>query len=138
MGGLGFIPFAPGTVGSLAGVGLFWLFSRGGSLFPLVALLFISVAAVWSSGSYGREVGRNDPQEVIVDELAGQIICLLGSPLIVVDLVAGFLLFRLFDIWKPIPRAEDLPGGWGILADDIVAGVLGWVVLSMVRYLGYL
>jgi phosphatidylglycerophosphatase A len=75
---------------------------------------------------------------VVVDEVAGQILCLLAAPLTALGLAAGFLVFRLFDIWKPFRRVEDLPGGWGIVADDILAGILGWCVLASGRLAGYL
>ncbi len=136
--GIGFVPGAPGTAGSAAGVGLYWVLSQGGDFFPFVAFPLIAAVAVWSSGSYAREVGRNDPQEIVVDEVAGQMLCLMAASATPANLVVGFLAFRFFDIWKPFRRVEKLPGGWGIVADDILAGVLGGCVLLAGRFTGYL
>jgi phosphatidylglycerophosphatase A len=125
-------------VGSAAGVGLYWLLYQGGAYLPFLAFPLIAAVAVWSSGSYARSVNRNDPQEVVVDEVAGQMLCLLAAAPTAPGLAAGFLAFRLFDIWKPFRRVEDLPGGWGIVADDILAGILGWCFLAAGRFAGYL
>ncbi len=138
VGGIGFVPGAPGTVGSAAGVGLYWLLYQGGAYLPFAAFPLIAALAVWASGSYERSVERNDPQEIVVDEVAGQLLCLLAAAPTAPGLAAGFLAFRLFDIWKPFRRLEDLPGGWGIVADDILAGILGWCVLAAGRLAGYL
>ncbi len=138
IGGIGFVPGFPGTAGSAAGVGLYWLLYQGGSFFPFAAFPLIAAVAVWSSDFYARESGRQDPQEIVVDEVAGQMLCLLGTPPVATGLGAGFLIFRLFDVWKPFRRVETLPGGWGIVADDILAGILGWCVLALGRFAGYL
>lgn len=73
-----------------------------------------------------------------MDEVAGQWLCLLGSTPSFSVMIVGFLAFRLFDIWKPFRRVEKLPGGWGIVVDDMLAGFLGWVTIALVRFSGYL
>lgn len=138
VGCIGYVPVVPGTVGSAVGVGLYWLLSQVGSFFPFIVFPLIVAVSVWSSDSYERGVGSRDPQEVVVDEVAGQILCLLASPPTASVLITGFLTFRLFDIWKPFRRVENLPGGWGIVADDVLAGILGWCVLALGRFMGYL
>ncbi|MEE9257017.1 MAG: phosphatidylglycerophosphatase A [bacterium] len=136
--GIGYVPIAPGTAGSIVGVGIYWLLYQGGSVLPGVAFLFIAALAVWSAGLMERETGRKDPREVVLDEVAGQLLCLLGSPLTLADLGAAFVIFRILDIWKPFRRIESLPGGWGVVADDVAAGALGWAALALARFAGYL
>jgi phosphatidylglycerophosphatase A len=125
-------------MGSAAGVVLYWLVYQGDDFFPILVLPFLVTLAIWSSQVYARESGRTDPQEIVVDEVAGQWLCLLGSTPTVPVLIVGFLAFRLFDIWKPFRRVENLPGGWGIVMDDLLAGILGWVTISLARLSGYL
>ena len=148
--GVGFIPIAPGTFGSVVGIGA-WAIVRGGVLailWPLagrnnltllqissgliaaelVAVILITIAGIWAASRVERMHGAKDPQKVVIDEVAGQFIALIAVPL---DLhtwwtiILAFLLFRFFDIVKPYParKFEDLHGGLGIMADDLVAGV---------------
>jgi phosphatidylglycerophosphatase A len=143
-GGLGYFPVAPGTAGSALGVALAaalamispwqaWL--RIGLIVAAAVLIGIGVWAATRAESY---FGRVDPSQVVIDEVAGQFVTLAGAP----DaswkwLLIGFLLFRLLDIVKPFParRSERLPGGWGIMADDLIAGVYGAVVLAAAGHL---
>lgn len=160
--GVGYMPLAPGTWGSLVGVGLYLLlhrayewrllsqpraldayvsaFSEGAHLafatLLLVASVIISLAGVWAATRAEGLLGRKDPGAVVVDEVAGQLITFLFisfySPWWVI--LAGFLLFRAFDIWKPYPvrRLERLESGLGIMADDVLAGIYAATVLSLV------
>jgi phosphatidylglycerophosphatase A len=133
--GCGESPFAPGTVGSAAAVviawGLHaWLAWPPWAFAVLAALLF--GPAVWAAGEAARAANMEDPQFVVVDEVVGQWITLAGAPVLNWHtLLAGFLLFRIFDIWKPAPvrQLERLHGGLGIVADDAMAGVYGALVL---------
>ena len=87
---------------------------------------------VWSAGKAEKAFGRVDPGEVVIDEIVGQIITFLATPKVSwIWLLAGFFLFRAFDIVKPFParRAERLPGGWGIMLDDVIAGLYALIVL---------
>ncbi|MDQ6678850.1 MAG: phosphatidylglycerophosphatase A [Acidobacteriota bacterium] len=132
--GCGLVPFAPGTAGSFAAI-LLALPVRSAPpwVFGLAALILFPVA-VWSADSTARQVGREDPGLVVVDEVAGQWIALTGAThLNWRSLALAFFLFRLFDIWKPWPtrRLEKLPGGWGIVADDCMAGVYAAIVLML-------
>lgn len=140
--GLGYFPIAPGTVGSMAGVALVagvghLPFSR----FAQSALVAMTAAAVfalgvWAGGEAEKFFGRTDPRQVIIDELAGQMIVLLRRPAASLKwLVAGFVLFRVFDIAKPFPagRVEKLPGGWGIMLDDVFAALYGLAALWLLE-----
>ena len=130
-GGAGYVPVAPGTAGSAVGVLLYLLTWKWTLTAQLVLLLVISILGVWASHHAARHFGREDPGPVVIDEVAGQLLTLIfagGSPM---TLVLGFLLFRALDIVKPWParRFEDLPGGVGIMADDLMAGFYGRAIL---------
>lgn len=132
----------PGTWGSVAAVLLWgiiaWLFHPTPNGLLLVA--FIGIALSITSGIpaatiAARESGRHDPQFVVIDEVAGQWIALLGSPADFRHGVIAFILFRLFDITKPFPvrQLEKLPEGWGIVFDDVAAGLYALGVASVLR-----
>ncbi len=133
--GCGYVPKAPGTVGSLAALALAWVMHRYTGLmwgnFAFLAMLLIPFA-VWSAHVTSQATGLRDPQIVVVDEVVGQWITLAGAfRLNATSWIAALVLFRLFDVWKPFPvrRLERLPGGVGIVADDAMAGVYGALVL---------
>ena len=135
--GCGYFPLAPGTVGSLAAIGIAYaLVALAGwrpFYFGLLALAALPVG-IWSAGVTAREVGAKDPGIVVVDEVLGQWLTLAGaSALNWKSWLAAFLLFRALDIWKPQPARwlESLPGGVGIVADDLMAGVYGALVLFL-------
>jgi phosphatidylglycerophosphatase A len=192
--GLGYLPKAPGTFGSLAGLllaiaplwgylllGFAYLSARGGDagyfswfvfanhldpvLWTQIALAAITAAlGVWSASRAAAFWEQIDPQRVVIDEVSGQHLTLLlgcgvpiwwktvepaspnyllgalslASPLNWKYLLVGFILFRVFDIWKPFParQAESLPGGWGIMADDWVAGIYAAIGLWIARAAG--
>jgi phosphatidylglycerophosphatase A len=179
--GLGYLPKAPGTWGSLGGVVLalypFWfsafpravpslVYARGETLISIDPLLLqissifvVALIGLWSADRAARFWGIKDPQKVVIDEVSGQQIALLlggrwwtqGGRFIDahVDfssfvspnwkyLLLGFILFRVFDIWKPFParQAESLPGGLGIMADDWIAGIYAALGLWLARSLG--
>lgn len=133
--GLGYSPVAPGTAGSLGALGLGVALAKylGWKPIHFVPLAVVALApAVWAAGRLARESGRKDPRRVVVDEAIGQWITLAGAVSFVwKSWVAAFLLFRLLDILKPPPvrQAESLPGGFGIVADDVAAGLYGALVL---------
>jgi len=133
--GCGYFPWGPGTVGALAGVliaaVMHWYFDAG-RLALSAATLILLLPAIWASTQTARIVANPDPKIVVVDEVLGQWTTLLGA--MAFDwraLLAGFLLFRLFDIWKPWPvrQFEKLPSGTGIVADDLAAGIYGALIL---------
>jgi phosphatidylglycerophosphatase A len=142
--GVGYLPLIPGTYGSLASVGIFLLFTQLATATSLVALILVFILAVTFSGIWAASrteelSGRKDPGKVVVDEVAGQMIALLPVALFNLQpltrgVIVSFILFRLFDIFKPYPagRFERLKGGWGIMCDDLVAGAYAAVVTSTI------
>jgi phosphatidylglycerophosphatase A len=138
-GGAGYLPKAPGTFGSIVGLGLVWCL-KDLSLIPacvtLAALLFLSV---WSAGLAEGLLGVHDPQVVVIDEVIGIWVALFLLPWSWQTALIGFVLFRAFDIWKPFPVCwfqDRLPGGWGIVMDDVMAGVYANIILRVI--LGFL
>ncbi len=133
--GLGRSPAAPGTVGSLAALGAAALLVHhhgwgAGGFALLSAVLFLP--AVWASQVTAAACGKKDPSLVVVDEALGQWVTLAGAAAYNwKSFLAAFVLFRLLDIFKPPPvrQMERLPGGWGIIADDVAAGLIGALVL---------
>ena len=140
-GGAGYFPIAPGTAGSLVGVAMV----AGLGLAPLhrgaaIALLAAAVLAlfflgVWAAGKAEVFLGRTDPGQVVIDEVVGQMVTFQLLPHATWPwLAGGFLLFRALDIIKPFParQAERIPRGWGIMLDDVIAGVYGLVLLVLI------
>ena len=130
--GIGYVPFAPGTFGSLPSLALAWGLDRlaGGWAVAAGAALF-ALAGTWAADRAATHFGVTDPRQVVVDEIAGQLIALTFLPLGAGVLAAAFVLFRIFDILKPWPanRLESLPGGSGIMADDLMAGLYANLLL---------
>lgn len=132
--GCGLSPVAPGTAGSAAALAIaYWL------PWPPLAIALLGLAitpiGIWAADVTAKQMGREDPGLVVIDEVAGQWLTLAGAATISwKSLLIGFLLFRLFDIWKPFPinRLERLPGGLGIMADDLAAGVCGALVIFVI------
>lgn len=153
--GVGYIPGAPGTYGSAVGIAIYLAVSQllynlgfiDDKLFPAVvnllatvivclAMLVLTLLGIWAATRSMELLGNSDPSEAVVDEVIGQLIVFLFVPF-GIDwpfILAGFLLFRLFDIWKPYPirQLEVLPGGLGICADDMVAGVYAGICLAVI------
>jgi phosphatidylglycerophosphatase A len=155
--GVGYLPLAPGTWGSMVGV-VIYLFIRQFEVSALVdaaaygrtieqttswiyagnavGLLLFCLLGIWSSSRATKLFRHKDPSQAVVDEVMGQLIVFLFVPFEISWklILAGFLLFRLFDIWKPYPidSLENLPTGIGVCADDIVAGVYGGACLSVI------
>ena len=137
-GFVGRCPIAPGTAGSAAALLLFGaLRLTGMPAVEAAAIIAVTVAGVWSASVTEQHLGVEDPGIVVIDEVAGMLVTLAFVPVGWGGMAIGFVLFRLFDIVKPFPcsRAERLPGGWGIVADDVVAGVYGNLVLRAVLWL---
>lgn len=121
---LGRVPYAPGTVGSLAGFLLFLPFRHLQWTIHLSVIVILFMAGTYTAAVAERVLATRDPSAVIIDEIVGCWVALLAIPPHHVPLLTAFALFRLFDIWKPFPadRAQTLAGGWGIMLDDLVAG----------------
>jgi len=131
-GNVGRIPFVPGTFGTLAAVPLAYLVARANHpLVSLAALAAVTVAGVWAAGVVEKHEARTDPTLVVIDEVAGFLVTMAFLPATPRLLLGGFLVFRVLDIIKPPPagRAEKFPGGFGIMADDLIVGVYANLIL---------
>jgi phosphatidylglycerophosphatase A len=131
--GAGYAPFAPGTVGSAVGLAL-WLLLPNILWMQVAAIVAASVAGAWAGNVAEAHFGKKDPGHVVIDEVAGMMVTVLLVPIPgVVWPIVAFLLFRASDIVKPYPanRLEGLPGGIGIMADDLLAGVYANLALRL-------
>ncbi len=147
MGGVGYVPILPGTAGTGIGVIIYLILmkvSRMFKIFPepfseslnyLIILTIIVGAGVWISGRCNQYFKGDDNSSIVIDEVGGFLIAMFALPFSMRFLLLGFILFRTFDITKPfkIEKIQKLPGGWGIMADDIAAGVLANLVLQASR-----
>jgi phosphatidylglycerophosphatase A len=122
--GLGYVPFAPGTFGSAAGL-LVWALLPASVPVQLVALAAIFAIGAWSGTVAEERFGRTDPAQVVIDEVLGMLVTLFMNPVGWRGALVGFVLFRVFDVVKPFPadRLESVPGGIGVMADDAMAGI---------------
>lgn len=123
--GAGLVPRAPGTAGTLAGLPLVLIIKCFGSVYETLVLFAFVIFAIWVADQSYRLLGRDDPPEVVIDEVAGYLLAVFLLPASWLSISLGFLLFRFFDIWKPFPinRLEGVRGGLGIVLDDLVAGL---------------
>ena len=134
-GGSGNLPVAPGTWGSLAALPCAAVLAiLGGPWLLALAILLAFVVGVWASGKYATAIGLGDPGSVVIDEFAGQWLAILPVALDWRYYVVAFVLFRFTDITKPWPckPAERMPGGLGIMLDDIVAGIYAGVLTWLI------
>ena len=130
--GSGLAPFAPGTFGSLVGLVIGLGVLQLGFAFACVAAAVASVAGFWICGESARRLGVHDHPGIVWDEITGYLVTMLAAPAEWYWLLAGFVLFRFFDIWKPWPIREadhSLRGGVGIMLDDVLAAVYAGAVL---------
>ena len=137
VGGVGWFPVAPGTAGSAVGVALYLASKDWSALAQVALLLAITVVGWWAAGIAETEFNKEDPGPVVIDEVAGQLVTLLLTGVGWRGALAGFFIFRVFDIIKPFParRFERLHGGLGIMADDLMAGVYGLgLMMALVHF----
>jgi len=135
VGYVGLIPGAPGTYGSLVTlpIAYFWSIQVTDNLFLTIGLiLLITLLGVYASNKVATNLGIEDPGEIVIDELVGQWIALLAIPAHWGFWLAAFVLFRVFDIWKPwlIDKSQHLPGGIGVMMDDVLAGLLALAIIQ--------
>lgn len=132
--GSGLSPWAPGTMGTLAAIPVFLLLS-GLSLLPyLIMTILLFAVGIWICGESSRLLGVHDHSGIVWDEIVGFLVTMVAVPAQWVWILAGFLLFRLFDIWKPWPIRlldQHVHGGFGIMVDDLVAGIFAAVILQL-------
>lgn len=136
--GAGLMPLAPGTWGTLTAVPLVWVLSHFGEFYEGLGLVLLVPMAIWSSGLCERHLGRNDPSEAVIDEVAGFLLTLFLLPLSWLTLSLGFVLFRFFDIVKPFPIRtieKKVRGGAGIVLDDLLAGFYANLSLRIILLL---
>lgn len=133
--GAGYAPFAPGTFGSLFALPIGWaLAHEGGPLALALAAIGVSLIGVWAADAYMTQAGAHDPGPVVIDEVAGQWLAMLPMAAMLTwqGVLTAFVLFRAFDIWKPWPISwadRKIPGGVGVMADDVLAGIAAAVCL---------
>jgi phosphatidylglycerophosphatase A len=130
-GGAGYAPVAPGTAGSAVGILLILMTRAWPAAWQVLLLVAVCLLGVWSATRAARHFQREDPGHVVVDEVAGQMLTALCLDLSLAGLGVAFILFRILDIVKPWPARglEALPGGLGIMADDLAAAAYGWVAM---------
>jgi len=129
--GAGYSPIAPGTAGSLLGLALFWPLQLAPLPIQVTVTVGAYVAGVAASTRLAQRLGRKDPGAAVVDEVVGMWLSLLFLPFTPATAASAFLLFRVLDVFKPWParQLESLPRGWGIMTDDVMAGVYANLVL---------
>jgi len=140
--GVGYFPLAPGTMGSLAILVVYWICPEISSLqlsMIIVGLIVLGIyAATITENEMKSKLGQNrgsDPGIIVIDEIIGMLIALIALPKTTFYLIAAFIFFRIFDITKPYPirKMEKFHGGWGIVLDDVVAGIYANIVIQIGR-----
>jgi len=136
--GVGYVPFAPGTFGSLAGL-LVYAAGRaiGIPAVELGAIVVVFLAGAWAASAAETHFGHIDPGPVVVDEVLGMLVTLALIPVSLTGALVGFILFRVFDVIKPPPcnRLEALPGGWGVMSDDLMAAIYAHACVRLLAWL---
>ena len=137
VGGVGYIPFCPGTLGTMVGVAIYVIFNR---FFPqtisyIIMLAVFLIGGIWISGKCNQYFEGDDNSSIVIDELVGFLITMFLVPFSFRFILLGFILFRVIDITKPfkIGKIEKVPGGWGIMGDDMAAGVLANLIIQALR-----
>lgn len=141
--GIGLLPGGPGTWAALATTIIWYFAARAAHATPgwlsiatLIAAVAVTLIGIPAASIVERESGRQDPGHVVIDEVAGQLVALIFAPRDIGHAALAFVLFRIFDIWKPQPvrRLERLHGGLGIMMDDVAAGVYALIVVLIVHH----
>jgi phosphatidylglycerophosphatase A len=128
--GIGSLPVTPGTFGTVATLPLILILTHATPLHKVAVLIILIPVAIWSSGLCARLLGKDDPSEIVIDEVAGFLLTALFLPASWPALLSAFILFRVFDILKPFPIGaldKNIPGGTGIVVDDLLAGVYAYL-----------
>jgi len=131
--GAGYSPWAPGTAGALVGLVLYLIFGHYFSWFLYLGFtVILFFLGVWASNAGLQLFGEEDSPHIVIDEIVGYLITMGGVRFGFWPVALGFVLFRVWDIWKPFSRVEEIPGGWGVMLDDVVAGVLANIMLRII------
>jgi len=136
--GSGLMPKAPGTFGTLVAIPVFILLSQFNIWLYCALTLLITVAGIYLCSYTSKALGVHDHSGIVVDEIAGYLITMIAVPADVYWILLGFILFRIFDILKPWPISwidKNLQGGFGIMFDDVIAGVFSLICLQIIMYL---
>lgn len=134
---VGKVPFAPGTVGTLVAIPIMFLYWEKGVLAQVLITISVFLVGFWAStvivGDTSNSPEKVDPDFIVIDEIAGYMVSMIGISLTPVHLAIAFILFRIYDIFKPPPikKFEQLPSGLGIMADDIVAGIYVLIIMHI-------
>ena len=133
---IGFLPPCPGTFGSLEGLIIFWFLKNLSLIYQLSLILGIIIIGIISSDWVSKSLKAKDPDFVVIDEIAGMWIGVLGKNTLI-EFMLAFIIFRIVDIKKPYPlkKFENLPYGWGIMIDDIIAGILTNFLVTLLIYI---
>jgi phosphatidylglycerophosphatase A len=128
---LGKLPYAPGSAGSLGAL-ILWFFLPLDFLIHSIMILILFIVGVYSSKKVEEELEADDPSEIVIDEVVGMGISLFMLPHSVILYFLAFCIFRVFDIFKPsfIFHVQNLPGGWGVMLDDVLAGVFTLTIIT--------
>ncbi len=131
---VGYAPFAPGTLASLLGAGLYLLI-RNNTFFYLTLTVVLLVLGFWASGRAEKSFRRKDPPQIVIDEFSSVLLVYMFVPFSVKFLIMGLVFFRIFDIFKitPVKKLQALPAGWGIMLDDIAAAIFANILLQVIR-----
>jgi len=135
---IGTVPFAPGTFGSIIGLPICFLISRLNVLRSVICAILFILFAIWMAAAAEKILKRKDAGEIVIDEIAGLIITLVGLPFTLKTAIAGFIIFRAFDIVKPFPirlLEKKVAGGPGVVLDDVLAGLYGNLILRLAIYI---
>lgn len=133
--GIGFAPKAPGTVATLATIPIWYLLVQTGELTYMVVTFLLFPLGIVASQVYENHVGKHDSKEIVIDEVVGFLITMTWLPMTWQSVVIGFIVFRILDITKPPPiRQLDkrMPGGFGVMVDDVVAGIIGSIIMQLI------
>ncbi len=132
VGGVGYFPLLPGTAGSVVGLALSWLL-RGDPAHQAIGAAAVAGLGLWCAGPAARAMGKTDPGPIVIDEVAGMMVALAALPVTWELYLIGFVLFRFLDVLKPPPlrQLERLPGSWGIMLDDLAAGLAANLILRL-------
>ena len=132
--GTGALPIAPGTFGTLIAIPFFLALSLLPLSLYLLAVILIILGSIWLCGRVSKEIGVEDHQGMCLDEIVGYLVTMIHVPPHFIWITAGFILFRIFDIWKPWPiryADEKIHGGFGMILDDVLAGIYSCIILQI-------
>lgn len=131
---VGYLPLAPGTFGSIVGAGLFYLLQGHGWFVYFLGVFLVAILGMFVSGRMEKLLNRKDPSCVVIDEVMGMLVALSFVPADLKVVILGFLIFRIMDTFKPYPagRLQNRSGSFGVMVDDLIAGIYTNIVLQII------